>query len=145
MELTLKKQKSANTVKSVYHITVETMEGDADDYHKIKLAVDTEEELKEMIIGLTLLTNAFPRGRGGYDDYCGKFFEEYISEELFSYEGISDSIESFSVKYINENGEKFKVDYTLDDEMKRRINAFDGLTADEIKTMEFDTSKPIVE
>lgn len=143
MEIKLKPKK-ARTAKNVYIVTVVTMEGDADDYHSFKLKAKTIEELRELIIGLTILCAAYPNGQGGFDTYCGEFYEKYVSEKLFSYEGMDDSIESFSVEYINEDGEKFDVEYEMDDEMKNRINSYDGLTEDEIVEMEFDTNQCII-
>lgn len=130
--------------KNHYLIKVNTMEGDADDYHSFTLRASTIEELRELIIGLTLLTLAYPRGRSGLDDYIGKFYEEYISENLYSRSGVNDSITSFKVLYFNDDAEEFSVDYELDDDMIGRINSFDGLTEEEIYKMEFDKTKPLV-
>lgn len=120
--------------KSLYVVSVDTMEGDADDYHEFEITTESTDELREIIIGLKILCNAYPNGRGGCDDYCGKFYEEYC-DELYSYEGFKDSIQSFFVKYYDENGTEFSVDYTPDEEMQNRIDIADGLTPEEIKEM----------
>jgi hypothetical protein len=122
--------------KSLYVVTVETMEGDADDYHDFEITTKSIDELKEIIIGMAILANAYPNGRGGCDEYCGKFYEEYVSDNLYSYEGFNDSIQSFSVKYYNEKGEEFNLEYTFDEDMINRIDIADGLTPKEIKEME---------
>ena len=122
--------------KSLYVVTVDTMEGDADDYHVFEITTESVDELKEIIIGMEILCNAYPNGRGGCDEYCGKFYEEYVSEELYSYEGFNDSIQSFSVNYYDENGNEFNVQYTIDEDMQNRIDIADGLTPKEIKEME---------
>ena len=122
--------------KLLYVVTVDTMEGDADDYHEFEITTESTDELKEIIIGMSILANAYPNGRGGCDEYCGKFYEEYVSGELYNYEGFNDSIQSFSVKYYNEKGKEFDVQYTIDEEMQNRIDIADGLTPKEIKEME---------
>jgi len=137
MKINLIKPKKSKSLKNTYVVKVETMEGDADDYHNFKISTTDVNELREIIIGLTILLAAYPSGRGGYDDYCGSFYEKYVEEELFSNEGISDSIESFSVKFYDENGEDFNVEYEMDEEMQERIKNHDGLTEEEIVTMEF--------
>lgn len=62
-----------------YIITVNTMEGDADDYHSFTMTFreDQIEELKERIIQCEVLSLAYPNGRGGYDGYDElDFFEK---------------------------------------------------------------------
>lgn len=141
MNIRLVTPKKKINVKNVYIVTVDTMTGDADDYHSFKIEASSIDELREIIIGLCILVKAYPNGRGGYDEYCGTFYDKYIADKLFSYEGIHDTIEEtdkFDVSYYDENAKHFNVEYEMDPEMIERINNFDGLTEDEIIAMEFE-------
>ncbi len=144
MEIKLK-PKIVSVKRNVYVLTINTIQGHTDDHHKIKLEIDTIEELREIIIGLTLLIAAYPEGKGGFDRYYGKFFEEYIKEELYYYEGVSDFIQEYSIVMYDDHGVQFNVEIIMDDEMKRRINAFDGLTDADITAMNFRNDKAIIE
>ena len=142
MELKLTPTEHENPV-SLYVVTVDTMEGDADDYHEFEIFTESVDELKEIIIGMSILCNAYPNGMGGCDSYCGNFFKKYVSDELF-YDCSSDnydSIMSFSVKYYDEASTEFDVEYTIDEEMQNRIDIGDGLTDKEIKKMELPLQK----
>ena len=128
--------------KSTYVVTVDTMQGDADDYHEFEIHTQTLEELREIIIGMQILCNTYPNGGGG--EYCGEFYKNYVAEDLH-YDCNSDwhdSIQSFVVNYFDEQGNKFYVKYTPDEEMQNRIDACDGLTPKEIKQMELPVLTP---
>ncbi len=127
---------------SLYVVNVNTMEGDGDDYHDFDIKTESLEELSEIVIGLSILINAFPDGRGGYDDYCGDFYEKYVSDKIFCSDGMLDSIQSFCVTYFNENGNNFRVEIIIDDEMQLRIDSAEGLTESDIKEMKVPVMTP---
>ncbi len=57
------------------------------------------EEVKKFIVAVEAMNHAYPRGRGGYDEYSGVYeYDLYFTEEpdLLQYEGIS----SLSKEYI---------------------------------------------
>ena len=126
----------ANTnPKSLYVVTVDTMTGDGDDDHELRIITKSSDELREIIIGISILYNAYPNGHGGYDDYCGEFYEQYVRDELYGEDDAYDSIGNFKVNYYDENGNKFTVEYTPDDDMTQKIKSFHGLTQEEITQM----------
>lgn len=113
--------KKVQTLKDCYVIKVETMQGDADDYHSLELMPENEDELRNMIIHLEIITRCYPDGRGGYDCYVGKYAEEYF-EELYNYEGMEDQIEGgYEILYYDENGIVHDVEITLDEDMINEI------------------------
>lgn len=110
-----------------YIITVNTMEGDADDYHSFNLTFreDQIEELKERIIQCEVLSLAYPNGRGCYDGYDElDFFEKNFSDGWYCYEGCWDSFDGYSVVYYDENSKKFNVNVSLSKEDEAKINSY---------------------
>lgn len=113
--------------KSCYVIEVDTMEGDADDYHRFTLyfAENEIEELKERIIQCEVLSLAYPNGKGGYDGFDElDFFEYHFRDDWYCYEGCWDSFDGYSVVYYDENSKKFNVDISLSEEDKAKINSY---------------------
>lgn len=108
---------TASNPKSTYNITIQTMTGDGDDEHEFNLKTESQDELREIIIGLELLKNKNP------DDYSGEFFEKYIKDELCydSNYDTYDSIGPFNIKYYDDYGNEFIVNYTPDDDMLQKI------------------------
>ena len=104
-----------------YEVTVNTMEGDADDYHSIEITAETEDELRDIIIHCEIMKRCYPNGRGGYDDYIGPYFDKYFSDDLFCNEGIQDAITDYEIVYHDTKGNQYSVEIELDDEMKEEI------------------------
>lgn len=111
-------KKDINT--NCYVIKVKTMQGDADDYHSFELIPINENELRNMIIHLEIITRCYPNGRGGYDTYVGKYAKKYF-DDLYNYEGMEDQIESYEIIYYDENGTIYDVEITLDEDMINEI------------------------
>lgn len=112
---------------SCYVLTVETMEGDADDYHSFSMTFreDQIEELKERIIQCEVLSLAYPNGKGGYHGFDElDFFEEHFSDDWYCYECCLDSFAGYSVVYYDEHSKKFNVDVGLSKEDKAKINSY---------------------
>lgn len=106
MKLVIGKEiKSKRLLKNVYKIKIETMEGDADDYHEIEYWVDTQEEVLEKYSQYKTLRelnqdvwNVLPFwGMWENSIYYNCNSEWY------------DSLEEFKVIYYDEAGHKFKV------------------------------------
>lgn len=97
-----KKSKPKKKKTNLYELVINYMEGDADGYQTTKVRIDEEDYNKEdvqrvfhdLINTVEGCNNAYPHGRGGYDEYDGvpgycKFFKEdgeYDEEELFDEE-----------------------------------------------------------
>jgi len=114
--------------KLIYRINVETMEGDADDWHNFDIDIKDEETLKEVIIYCEVMAKQYPHGRGGGNDYYDHldFFDEWFNDEWFYEDGEwMDSWENYSVSYFDENGVEMKVNVTLEQEDIDKINQYE--------------------
>jgi hypothetical protein len=116
--------------ENYYVLTVSTMKGDADDYHEFEVIFNDdmidnsgEHSLKEYVIACEVLYKAYSKnGRGGNDDYVGKYFE--LFEDIWPVEcnsGSQDSIESYSIEYRDTEGKKYKVEVELSKEDLKEI------------------------
>ena len=109
MKLVIGKEVKPKTLplpKNLYRIEIKTMEGDADDYHKITYDVDTAEEVLEQYAQYKLLQET---SQSDWVDLS--FWSEW--EDSIYYNCDSewyDSLVEFKVVYYNENGAKFKVE-----------------------------------
>ncbi len=91
--------------KNLYRIQIETMEGDAADYHKITYDVGTAEEVLEQYAQYKLLQET---SQSDWVDlsFWGEWEDSiYLNCDSDWY----DSLEEFKVVYYNENGAKFEV------------------------------------
>jgi hypothetical protein len=113
-----------------YHLTVETMEGDADDYHEIEFDFcDNEEGLKELskyVIACEVLKKSYPHGRGGDDNYVGKYFEIFSSDGDTVWptdcnSDCQDTFEDYEIIYNDGEGRECEVDIELDDVEKKEV------------------------
>jgi len=114
--------------KNVYVFTIETMEGDADDWHNFEIAVDSLEEAKKLIVYCEVMSKQYPNGRGGGTGFYEHldFFDEYFEDEWYYDDGVwMDSWENYSVIYYNVNGEAYKCEITLEDEDLEKINSYE--------------------
>lgn len=106
MKLVIGKEVKPKTLpKNGYRIKIETMEGDADDYHKINSWANTEEEVLEIYAQYKLLQEID-------QDEWGELPFWNMWEDSIYYNCDSewyDSLVEFKVVYYNENGAKFKV------------------------------------
>lgn len=126
---------------NAYVVEIETMYGDADGFGRIAVGgfkKDEEEEyLKDLLETCERMDEAYPRGRGGYDNYdhvegFNKWFniddttdEEYNAmsqreKELSAYweynpqcDGGHASFYGYKVFYYDENGVKYEVSVKL--------------------------------
>lgn len=120
--------------KNMYVVECEAMYGDADGYGSLEVGGfikgQDEAHLEDFLLFCERMKNAYPRGRGGYDDYnhiegFDKWFdadnlsdEEYQSlpervKILSTYwlndpqgDGMQASFKGYKVFYYNENGVK---------------------------------------
>lgn len=100
MKLEIKKKSKPKKKKTnLYELVIDFMEGDADGYQKTKVQIseedysneDIQRVFHELINTVEGCNNAYPHGRGGYDEYYGvpgysKFFKEdgeFDEDELF--------------------------------------------------------------
>lgn len=122
----LKEKTKVQTITSKYQVVVETMTGDADDYHEFAVLFDENQisDLQQYIIYCEVLQKQYPNGRGGYDDYELDFFEEYFSDDWYNHEGMEDSMEDYSVYYYDEDGIKYDVKVVLSEEDIKVIDSF---------------------
>jgi hypothetical protein len=88
-----------------YVLTINFMEGDADDYHEEKVIIEPNEidKYKNLIFATEICNSAYQHGRGGYDNYYGLL--EY--DAFFAYDGIDAS---------NYNREDFDLDENVSDD-----------------------------
>ena len=106
MKLVIGKEIKPKTApKDVYRIEIETMEGDADDYHEIDYWADTQEEVLEQYAQYKLLQETDQDGWGELPFW--NMWEDYIYYNCDT--DWYDSLEEFKVVYYNENGAKFEV------------------------------------
>ena len=107
MKLVIGKEVKPKTLpKNVYRIKIETMEGDADDYHKINSWANTEEEVLEIYAQYKLLQET---SQSDWVDLS--FWSEWEDSIYYNYDSEwYDSLVEFKVVYYNENGAKFKVE-----------------------------------
>lgn len=107
MKLVIGKEVKPKTLpKNVYRIKIETMEGDADDYHEITYWVNTQEEVLDLYAQYKLLQETDQDGWGELTFWN-------IWKDCIYYNCNNDwydSLEEFNVVYYNENGAKFKVE-----------------------------------
>jgi hypothetical protein len=98
MKLEIKKKNKPKKKKTnLYELVINYMEGDADGNQRTKIQVgeddykneDVQRIFHELINTVECCNNAYPNGRGGYDEYdsvpgYSKFFREEVEEdELF--------------------------------------------------------------
>ena len=55
-------------LNNVFVFEINTMEGDADDYHSFNLNVEKEKDVKKLIIYCNVLEKSYPNGKGGDDE-----------------------------------------------------------------------------
>lgn len=108
---------------SYYEVTIETMEGDADDYHSIEITAETEDELRDIIIHCEIMKRCYPNGRGGGSDYdyIGPYFDKYFSDNLSCKDSVQDAIEDYEIVFHDTEGKQYSVKIELDEEMKEEI------------------------
>ena len=133
--------------KDKYVMLINTMEGDADDYHTMEFYFSKSrlKKLRQMIVAVTVLSLCYPNGRGGQDDYVGRYARLFL-EDLYvepSY-GITDTIQDFSVVYYDKNGGVFNVDIDYDEKMVEEIITASRLTEAEKITMHYPTPDKIL-
>lgn len=90
MEFTINtKEKNKREKKPRYVVHVDFMEGDADGYQtdKLKFYADDETDmlnLPRFVLAVAMCCAAYPRGRGGYDEYNGLAeYDAFFSEEVY--------------------------------------------------------------
>jgi hypothetical protein len=130
----LKKPKNTNT----YFVKIETMTGDADDYHTLNVEFnekfvnqyvdDKDYNLRNCIIACEILAKQYPRGCGGCDTYDGLPYWDvfFADDDEWHYDcncDRRDTFSSYEVFFYNENGIKHKVEVEFDDEMKAEIDS----------------------
>lgn len=121
-----KKSKPKKKKTNLYELVIDFMEGDADGYQKTKVQI-SEEDYKnenlqrifhELINTVECCNNAYPNGRGGYDEYhsvpgYSKFFQEEVEEdELFDDEIGNLEEEEYEIAY-KERFEEYSKDRKL--------------------------------
>lgn len=128
MELNFSKIKEQNP-KNIYRFTINTMEGDADDYHSFEIDVNSLKEAKEMIIYCEVMSKQYKKnGRGGGSGFYDHldFFDEFFDNEWHYEDGEwMDSWEDYSLVFFNKNGEKFRTSITFTDEDKAIIDSYE--------------------
>lgn len=124
----LKGKQEKDIIESGYTLTIETMEGDADDYHQFELFFeeDAVEELKQHIIWCEVLARQYPNGMGGCDSYDFDFFDEHFSEEWFYSEHCDsyDSFDGYDIVFTDEAGVDFDIDVIFTEEELAEIASY---------------------
>jgi hypothetical protein len=109
MKLVIKK-KIKPEYKNTFLVVIETMEGDADDYHSIEFEAPTEADVFKIITEFRQLEKA-----GSSEDYSDfDFFEGTWSDSLY-YNCDSDwydEVRDYEVFWYDELGDKYKVKVT---------------------------------
>lgn len=114
-------------IKNMWSIEIETMEGDADDYHRFSLEFEEIEDFKKCLIQCEVLDKQYPNGRGGGDDYNDLDFFEEVFDELWHYacDGqFADSMDGYVPFYYNAAGDKLTVDIEFSKEDSDIINEY---------------------
>lgn len=84
MEIIIGKGKQKRRRDPHFKVTVSFMEGDADGYQSdsVTFTPDEEDHLKKFIMACARCCAAYPRGRGGYDEYHGlPEYDAYFLED----------------------------------------------------------------
>lgn len=94
--------------------TLQTMTGDADDYHQIEITFDKEDEIKELVVAAEIAIQMGWNARG-------KLFQKHFSEEIHSYEGCNDKPQYYTIVWYDKHGKRFKITATIDADMQKQI------------------------
>jgi hypothetical protein len=100
--------------KNTFVFTLETMTGDADDYHQIEISFDKEDEIKELVVAAETAIQMGWNARG-------YLFEKHFNEEIHSYEGCRDKPLYYTIVWYDKSGKRFKVTATIDADMQKQI------------------------
>lgn len=111
-----------------YELIIETMTGDADDFHKtictIKNNEEGEKHLKELIVACEILKKSYPSGMGGCDKYVGPYFELIYNNYGWHHGGdgqYQESFEGYELKYHDGLGGIYDCSVIIDQEMRKEI------------------------
>jgi len=131
-----------------YVVSFEFMEGDADGEQndEVEFDVDETDNMEKLILALACCNAAYPKGRGGYDEYNGlPEYDAYFCEDNCDEEGnrskehiklnpndiyiehpsdsnyLTTSFRGYDVTFIDEHGDSSGVKITFNKEEKARI------------------------
>jgi hypothetical protein len=152
MEFKIKKTKKPNQKNPHYLYVIEFMEGDGDNYEKVKLKFKTDEKsvlsLKETVLAIECCINAYRNGKGGYSDYHG--LPEYDAffgideDEIFECDEYFDMCIASGLKYDEDEGfEDEQMAYDLITKVKIGLLNTDNLKIEHPTGYHCDTTMAI--